>query len=180
MNTRIEAVSERLILRSFDYALVNERYLGWLHDERVNKYLLKPDVNTTLQDILEYVSGLVESPDNHFLAIIDRDSGLHIGNVRLGPIDHASMVCQYSMMIGDVEFHGKGIGTEVVTMAAKVCFEQLGMNKLFLDVIESNKAAIRVYEKNGFVTEGVLHAHKMLDGEGHDLRIMSLFNPAKR
>lgn len=180
MHAPLEASSERLTLKSFDYALVNERYLSWLHDERVNRYLLKPNTDTTLDDVLAYVRGLVESPDNVFLAILDRKTGEHIGNVRLGPMDHESRVCQYSMMIGNADYHGRGVGTETVALAADICFRTLGFRKLFLDVIEENKAAVRIYEKNGFQTEGVLRAHKLLNGRLYDLRIMSLFNPAER
>lgn len=179
MDKYIEASSQRLILRSFDDSLVNEQYLSWLHDERVNRYLLKPSNETSLDDIRKYVRSLTESADNCFLSILDRETGQHIGNVRLGPMDHGAHTCQYSMMIGDTDYHGKGIGTEVVALALKICFETLGMNKVFLDVIEENKAAIRIYEKNGFKTEGKLKQHKLLNGTLYDLRIMSVFTPAQ-
>lgn len=180
MNKSLRAESDRLVLQTFDSALITERYLSWLHDDQVNRYLLKPNKETSLDDVAGYVRGLMESDNDCFLSITDKVSGLHIGNVRLGPIDWQSRVCQYSMMIGDVAFHGRGVGTEVVGLAVGICFAQLGMRKVFLDVIEENKAAIRIYEKNGFVTEGMLREHKMLGGTVHDLRIMSVFNPEER
>lgn len=179
MDRQLCAESGRLALRTFDPALVNERYLSWLHDERVTRFLLKPNRDTTLDDIRSYVRGLLESPDDTFLSITEKATGLHIGNVRLGPIDWRSSVCQYSMMIGDVTRHGQGLGSETVALALGLCFGELKMHKVFLDVVEENAAAIRIYEKNGFQTEGLLRAHKMLGGKLHDMRIMSCFRPEK-
>jgi [ribosomal protein S5]-alanine N-acetyltransferase len=176
---QFSAEGERVVLRTFDSSLITTNYLRWLHDPAVNRYLLKPDINTTLDDIKNYVDSLQESGDNYFLAILMKKDGRHIGNVRLGPFDLLAGTCQYSMMIGDASCHGIGLGTEVVTSALNLCFQVLKFNKVFLEVIEDNKAAIRIYEKNNFVTEGILRQHKWLDGKIHDLRLMSIFNPAK-
>jgi len=174
----LQAEGDRILLRSFDTSLITDSYLSWLHNPEVNQYLLKPDAETSLEDIRSYVDSLQTSGKDHFLAIILKEENRHIGNVRLGPFDEKAGICQYSMMIGDASCHGKGLGTEVVATALKLCFDTLNFRKVFLDVIEGNKAAIRIYEKNNFLTEGILRQHKWLNGELHDLRIMSIFNPS--
>ena len=178
MKDSLTSESSRITLREFDDSMITNSYLGWLRDPQINQYLLKPNRESTLQDIKGYVQTLRDSGCDYFLAILLKEQQRHIGNVRLGPFDVASGTCQFSMMIGDAEWHGKGLGTEVVEAAVKLCFTTLHFRKIFLEVVDENTAAIKVYEKNGFLTEGVLLRHKWINGRIHDLRIMSIFNPS--
>ena len=162
-------------LRHFDLNFVGDEYLGWLKDEEVNRYLLKADQDITIEEARRYCTELVESDHDIFLAIILKENERYIGNVRIGPIDFESRVCKFSMMIGDKDVYGRGLGTEIVEKCIDYCFEQLNMRKFCLDVIEENKAAVRIYEKNGLITEGVLQEHVLLNGKACDLRIMACF-----
>ena len=47
-----------------------------------------------------------------------------------------------------------GIGTKATILLCKYGFEELGLNKIYLETNEDNLAARRVYEKCGFVLEG--------------------------
>ena len=49
-----------------------------------------------------------------------------------------------------------GIGTKATMLLCKYGFEELGLNKIYLETNEDNLAARRVYEKCGFMLEGTL------------------------
>ena len=49
-----------------------------------------------------------------------------------------------------------GIGTQATKLLCKFGFEELGLNKIYLETNEDNYAARRVYEKCGFQLEGFL------------------------
>ena len=49
-----------------------------------------------------------------------------------------------------------GIGTKATILLCKYGFEELGLNKIYLETNEDNLAARRVYEKCGFMLEGTL------------------------
>ena len=49
-----------------------------------------------------------------------------------------------------------GIGTQATKLLCQYGFEQLGLNKIYLETNEDNVAARRVYEKCGFKLEGTL------------------------
>lgn len=51
-----------------------------------------------------------------------------------------------------------GVGTKATKLLCKYGFEQLGLNKIYLETNEDNWAARRVYEKCGFQLEGVHRA----------------------
>jgi len=68
------------------------------------------------------------------------------------------------------EFEGKGIMTEVLGRIIALCFEQLGMNKLFVRVITSNDKSYKVAEKCGFIREGIIRKDfRASDGDLVDL-----------
>jgi len=77
------------------------------------------------------------------------------------------------MMIGDRRFHNQGIGRNIVAKCIDYCFYELNMKKFFLEVVDENKAAIRIYEKNGLRIEGLLRKHVLCHGKPANLLIMS-------
>ena len=80
------------------------------------------------------------------------------------------------IILGDIESRGKGIGKIALELALKYTFNNLNLRKITLDVISDNKAAIALYEKVGFVEEGLLKKHFYFDSMYYDVKIMSLFN----
>jgi RimJ/RimL family protein N-acetyltransferase len=88
---------------------------------------------------------------------VDRESGKTIGHISLGSINRdngTARMCR--VLIGDKSMLGKGSGMQMVTEALKIAFEQLKLHKVSLAVFDFNVAAIKIYEKVGFITEGVI------------------------
>lgn len=52
------------------------------------------------------------------------------------------------------------------------CFQHLNLHRIYLHVFESNKRAIRCYEKAGFAIEGTLRDHHFAKGKYEDVLIM--------
>lgn len=50
--------------------------------------------------------------------------------------------------------HKSGIGTQATKLLCQYGFEELGLHKIYLLTNENNLAAIKVYQKCGFVLEG--------------------------
>jgi len=73
------------------------------------------------------------------------------------------------------EYQGKGFGKEALDLIVQHGFEALNLQKICLYVLAVNSAAISLYQRKGFVTEGLLKNHCNLKGKTCDLLIMSLF-----
>ncbi|MFY0022190.1 GNAT family protein, partial [Acinetobacter baumannii] len=52
-------------------------------------------------------------------------------------------------------FWGQGIATEAVRQLVEYTFYYFDIVRLYAEVFETNKASMRVLEKNGFYLEGV-------------------------
>ena len=71
---------------------------------------------------------------------------------------------------------GKGLGTQMM----KACFDgaaRIGLERIELQVYASNKGAIALYRKFGFVTEGTKIRARKLDGHYDDIVIMARLRP---
>jgi ribosomal protein S18 acetylase RimI-like enzyme len=68
----------------------------------------------------------------------------------------------------------RGIGTRLVDRTIRKAKEK-GLERIELEVFASNTPAIKLYEKVGFVVEGVKKKARRLDGAYDDLVGMALF-----
>jgi RimJ/RimL family protein N-acetyltransferase len=62
-------------------------------------------------------------------------------------------------------------------VAALRAAEEAGLTRIELEVFASNHAAIRLYERHGFVIEGVKRGARVLDGIVDDLVCMARMSP---
>jgi len=62
------------------------------------------------------------------------------------------------------EFHGRGVGTKLLNELDRWALEQ-GIHRLELTVMTHNVKALALYEKCGFVVEGVKKDSMCIDGE---------------
>lgn len=72
------------------------------------------------------------------------------------------------------EHRGNGYATPLFALLCDYAFEQLGLNHLWLLVLEDNEPAKRVYTKVGFTHEGVMRKHIFRDGRFKDYLLMGL------
>ncbi|MFJ7744720.1 GNAT family N-acetyltransferase [Peribacillus sp. NPDC097295] len=74
------------------------------------------------------------------------------------------------------EFWGHSMGTNLLKETIRWA-DTIGIKKITLSVLETNKKAIMLYEKYGFEHEGVLRKDKLLsDGNYYNTVIMGRFN----
>ncbi len=81
--------------------------------------------------------------------------------------------------------HGEGLGTEALRLLARYLFEERGHHRLTIDPAAANAAAIRAYERVGFLAVGIMRKYERgPDGVWHDGLLMEMleeeFRPDKR
>lgn len=144
-------------LRLVELADCTDRYVAWLHDAEVNRYLETRWVEQTIDGVREFVGNLLNSPHSYLFAIVNPD-GQHIGNIKLGPIEPRHLYADLSYFLGDRSAWGKGYATIAVRMATRFGFERLGLHRVQAGFYETNLGSQRVLEKAGFSYEGRLRS----------------------
>ncbi len=150
---RAHIVGPRVELRILLPSDASEKYASWLNDPETNKYLETRSV--TLPELREYIAEKDQSAEALFFGVFWKEGDNHIGNVKLEPINCEEGWATMGILIGDGTYRGCGVGTEVTDLITNYAFKELGLQEARLGVISENRAAIRVYEKCGYVVEAV-------------------------
>jgi RimJ/RimL family protein N-acetyltransferase len=69
---------------------------------------------------------------------------------------------------------GRGFGTAAVALLVEFGFARRNLRRIHLQAIASNAAAIRAYEKAGFVEEGRQREHAWVRGSYEDIVLMGI------
>jgi [ribosomal protein S5]-alanine N-acetyltransferase len=110
---------EKVLLEPFTLDLVTERYLGWIRDPKTTEFIWKAGPDYSLNDLREFATGMMESGDDLFFAVLDQNGAGHVGNLRLGPIDWRKRVSGFGILIGEAAKRGVGYGAEAIDLATR-------------------------------------------------------------
>lgn len=156
-------------LRHLQPAEVSGRYVAWLNDVEVTRYLDVGRSASTLESVRTYVASIEASGNDLLWAIVERSGGMHIGNVTLNRIDRVHRRADTGLLIGEKAFWGKGCATEAWRLAVGHAFRGLALHKVVAGACSANVGSIRALERVGFKVEGVLRDEFLLDGRYLDV-----------
>ena len=94
--------------------------------------------------------------------------GSLVGVISLQKIDRNNKNAQISYWIGK-NYWNLGIATESINLLIRHAFCVLRLHKVYANVLATNRASIRVLEKNGLKKEGVLKHSVYKDDKFHDV-----------
>ncbi|WP_084062771.1 GNAT family N-acetyltransferase [Arenimonas malthae] len=166
----------RIYLRLLRESDIGDQYESWFRDELVTEFLDSKRI--TRQDAIEHLRAGRESNSYFMLAVMHKADSRHIGNVKLGPIQWRHSVSDLSTVIGDRRYWGVGLATEAVSVGTRIAFDTLNLRKLSAGIVHQNVGSIKAYTRAGWVVEGRLRGHHLINGEPQDRIVVSCFNPA--
>ena len=170
----IDLETQRLKLEPMSLKFCTDKYVKWLNDIEIYKFL-ETGGNYTIESLSSYIVNITENPVL-FWAIIEKQSGEHIGNIKIDPINLRNSIGEYGILMGDKEFWGFGYAMEASQVVISYCFNTLRLRKISLGVVKNNIAAVKLYKKLGFEIEGVYRMNGFYSGKFCDALRMSLFN----
>jgi RimJ/RimL family protein N-acetyltransferase len=130
--------------------------------------LQAPPLDSTRAFVLSNIAGNVPQ----FVAVVDDEV---IGWCDISPLRHVGF--QHSGELGmgvHKRYRRLGIGQRLVARTIERAKEK-GLERIELEVFASNVPAIKLYEKMGFVTEGIKKKARKIDGDYDDVVEMVLF-----
>ena len=165
----------RLLLKPLSLEHLTQDYVDWLNDVEVYRYL-ETGGNYTIEMLRDYLTE-VQKRDIYFWAIHLKTNDLHIGNIKIDPVNSRHGYAEYGIMMGRRSEWGKGYAKEATVKIIEFCFQKLNIRKLALGVVSANTTAFNLYKKLGFEIEGVYKKHGLYQGKYYDIFRMALFNP---
>jgi [ribosomal protein S5]-alanine N-acetyltransferase len=163
---------EKVYLRRLEQDDLVGDYFQWLNDFEVTKFLETGHFPNSHESMESYFAQHSSAGNEVFLAVCLCDNDRHIGNVKLGSINWIHRRAEFGIVIGAKDCWNKGYGTEATVLLIDYAFRRLNLHKVMLGVVETNHAAIKIYEKIGFKVEGRLREQLYVDGRYRDNILM--------
>ncbi|MGD2279262.1 MAG: GNAT family N-acetyltransferase [Candidatus Omnitrophota bacterium] len=169
-------IGPRLRLNPFGEEHITNRYLRWMNDPEVTRHLNSEGKPVTMDDLHKYCRSIKESSDNFLFAIELKEEDVHIGNIRLGPVDWERGRTDMGIMIGDKDHWGKGYGAEALYLLMEFAFDRLLLKEFVAGARSLNERARRLYRKTGFKLEKVIKGTYVYEGKEHDAHYFCMTN----
>jgi ribosomal protein S18 acetylase RimI-like enzyme len=113
-------------------------------------------------------------PERYLVAEVDGVVSGYVSMHQNIPLPSHAHVCEINGLAVDPAAQGRGVGRDLVETAVRVAANN-GATKVTLRVLGPNTGAKRLYERCGFVVEGVLKGEFILDGQPVDDVLMARF-----
>lgn len=160
-----------IVLRPIQIADADGPYVDWLNDEEINQYLEARFVTWTPELLRAYISEFELPSDKFLFAICTKEQHVHVGNIKLGPINPYHKFAEIGVIIGDKRYWGLGLASAAISEICRFGFGELGLNKLTAGCYEANIGSIKSFERVGFEIEGKLRKN-FLTGSGFQDHIL--------
>ncbi|WP_299497166.1 GNAT family N-acetyltransferase [uncultured Shewanella sp.] len=107
----------------------------------------------------------------NLVALIDEQV---VGQLALQVMDRPRRKHVATLGMGVSSAHrGKGVGSQLLSAAIDLADNWLNIRRVELEVYKSNEAAICLYQKHGFVEEGLMRDYAFTHGEYVDALMMA-------
>ncbi len=150
-----------------------ERRRQWLNDPEVTRYYSRGYPVSRAESNAWVERASKETSPPQITLAIETVAGRHIGITNLDHIDRDNRSCELGIMIGEKDCWSQGYGTDTVLTLLRFAFDEVNLNRVWLDVNAENKRAVACYLKCGFVEEAQLRQHRYKAGVYSDSLIMA-------
>lgn len=163
--SEIRIEGKKVYLRRVKHSDVGPEYLSWLTEPEVNQYLERRFETHTIDSLHTFVDSMAQSKDSLFLAIIHKETGTHVGNIKLGPINFNHGYAEMGILVGNKKFWGLGLGSDAIQALSDYGLKKIGLNRIFAGAYDLNIGSIKAFEKAGFSQEGILRKQFLCHGK---------------
>lgn len=152
---------------------VDDRYLAWMHDPLVMRFLESRFDRHSRESLIAFVRHSVNRRGELLLGIRSVPmQRRHVGNIKIGTIDWNHRIADVGIMLGEREAWGHGIATEAIRLVCAIARDELGLRKLSAGCYAANEASRGAFEHAGFEVEAMRRAHMLLEGRPEDVVVM--------
>lgn len=146
----------------------------WEDAEFLRYYDTTPAFPKTEDQLARLIEGEQGSHETYLFGIRLLDDDTLIGILELSGIQWSHRTTYIGIGLGDRAYRGQGYGREAMQLGLALAFRELNLHRVWLTVFSYNAPAIGLYERLGFVREGVYREHLERDGTRYDMLLYGL------
>lgn len=151
--------------------------LEWMHDSEINCNFQTDFAALTLESALSFICDSFQDENQSFAFVDEHDE--YLGTISLKNISYKNSNAEYAI-VARKKAQGTGAARKATQELLKYAFEELGLHKVYLNVLEDNVRAQRLYEKCGFLYEGSAVDAVKIKGTYKTLKWYGIINDLER
>ena len=136
--------------------------LSWMHDDSINQVFLTDFKSFDEKKVSDFIEASQTDGEQINRACVN-DADEYLGTVSLKHINLLDKNAEYAISLCK-KAHGKGVAKFATNQILKIAFQELGLERVYLNVLTKNERANSFYKKYGFVLEGTFKNHVSVDG----------------
>lgn len=158
-------MQKKINLRYFKKSDIDLK-VEWINDADVNKFL-HYDLPLCPDRTLNWFHSIIanSSREDYVYEIHENGSTIPLGLIGLIGIDRRHKKAEFYIINGEKDYRGKGLAFEATKDYLHQAFLKHDLNKVYLYTEVDNVSAQRLFEKVGFLKEGLLKRDLMHMGE---------------
>lgn len=164
---------KRVRLRALTPADV-PRWASWFNDAAVTAAMNKGAFPVTEAQQTEFLGRISASPTDIQFAVVSKDDDTLVGTIGIHKIDWIHRHASISVVIGERQYWGRGLGTEAVGLVVRHAFTKLNLHRLTAGMWAPNEGSRHCFEQNGFRREGTLRESFSYEGRYVDEYVYGL------
>ncbi|MEM8726023.1 MAG: UDP-4-amino-4,6-dideoxy-N-acetyl-beta-L-altrosamine N-acetyltransferase [Pseudomonadota bacterium] len=156
-------------VREDDLEMVRE----WRMLPEITRYMYT-DPEISPDDQRAWHAKITASPRDRVWIIELTDGDIPVGLMSLTDIDTTHRRACWAYYIAESRARGKGLAKSLELNIYAYVFEELGLSRLWCEVLAFNDRVVSIHEKFGSAVEGVLRQHIRKGDEVHDVVRMAV------
>lgn len=162
-------IGEKIYLRPLELSDADGVYPSWLNDPEVCSQNRHQTFPYTREQAKAYIDAVRGSQTDLVLAIVDKQTDSHVGNVSLQAITFIHANAELAIILGDRSSWGKGYGTEACSLMLRHGFNALRLHRIYCYTSEANIAMQKICENLAMQREGVQRQAFFKHGRFYDV-----------
>ena len=160
---------KKIYLRPVEISDITGEYQGWVNDRKITQFTETKYFPHNYETIKDFVERANKDRNTLFLAIAEKKTGRHIGNIKFGPINWIHRVGDISLIVGAKDGWAKGYAREAIDLVTGYAFKTLNMHKVIVGIYEGDKTCLKIFEGLGYVRESIRRKEFFRDGKYRDI-----------
>lgn len=126
-----------------------EDFVRWRNSEFVQENFIYRK-KLTVEEQKNWIENKVNTGEVVQYIIWTKKDNKKIGSVYLQKFDNKKESCEFGILIGEKDYLGQGLGREANQLICEYAFEKIGVETIYLRVLEKNIRAKKSYLKAGY------------------------------
>ncbi|MCD4676457.1 MAG: GNAT family N-acetyltransferase [Desulfobacula sp.] len=168
---------ENVYLKLLTEEDIDDRYVNWFKNVQLTMFYSGTKRKYDREYLINDLKSGLETGESFIYGIYVKEDNKLIGNYRISKIHKTNNTCDVSIIIGDTDYHGKGLAVDAFKVGNYLVFNVHDIRKISSGMYCKNLRSYKALMKAGWLCEGRRIGHYLVEGKPMDQLMVACFSP---